>query len=101
MAWDLARALHRKAEVESARLQDFAFQQRARAIGLIAKAHGRDPADLAGELAVCPDAELIERLSDITGQDPAATESALSAALATARQQLLAELGDPSPHRLA
>jgi hypothetical protein len=101
MVWDLAKALHRKAEVETARLQDFAFQQRARAIGLIALAHGRDPAYLAGELAVYPDAELIERLADITGQDPAATECALFAALTTARQQLLVELGDPSPHRLA
>lgn len=101
MAWDLAKALHKKAEVETARLQAFAFQQRARAISLIAQSHGLDPASLASALAVCPDSELITRLASAIDMSPDATAAAFSEALATARQQLVAEQGDPSPHRLA
>ncbi|WP_156254989.1 hypothetical protein [Sandarakinorhabdus oryzae] len=101
MGFDLAKALHKKAEVETARLQAFTFQQRARAISLIAKDHGLNPAAVAGALAVCPDAELIDRLAAAIGLAPAATAAAFTQALATARQHLVAEQGDPTPHRLA
>ncbi len=101
MTWDLAKALHKKAEMETARLQAFGFQQRARAISLIARAHGHDPVRLTSRLAVCPDAELIDRLADVTGLSPSTAATAFTEALSTARQQLVAEQGDPSPHRLA
>jgi hypothetical protein len=101
MGFDLAKALHKKAEVETARLQAFTFRQRARAISLIAQDHGLDPAAVASALAVCPDAELIDRLAETIGHAPAATASAFSEALIKARQQLVAEQGDPTPHRLA
>jgi hypothetical protein len=101
VSFDLAKALHKKAEVETARLQAFGFQQRARADCLIAQDHSLDPAEMASAIAVCPDAELIDRLADLTDLAPAAAAAAFTAALATARQQLVAEQGDPTPHRLA
>ncbi|WP_164155465.1 hypothetical protein [Sandarakinorhabdus rubra] len=101
MSWDLAKALHKKAEVETARLQAFDFQQRARAISLVAQSHGIDPKLLAGRLAVCLDAELVNRLAEATGLGPADAAIAFSEALTRARQQLVAEQGDPTPHRLA
>jgi hypothetical protein len=99
--WDLAKALHKKAEVETARLQDFAFHQRARAIGLIARAHGLDPVGLAASLSVCADTRLLHDLAAATGHTPAATAAILAEAMANARRDLIAEQGDPSPHRLA
>ncbi len=99
--WDLARALHKKAEVETARLQAFSFRQRARALSLIARAHGLDPAGLAASLSVCPDSALLAGLARAIGHGPAETAAILAEALATARRDLIAEEGDPSPHRLA
>lgn len=101
MVWDLSRALHKKAEVETARLQVFAFQQRARAIGLMAQSHGLNGKTLASELAVVPDDLLIAQLCRLTGQDQAGMAAAFQTALADAWQQLAAEQGDPTPHRLA
>lgn len=101
MTWDLAKALHRKAEFETARLQAFGFQQRARAIGLMARDHGLDGRALAAELAVASDQQIIAQLSLMTGLEPAQVTAAFQSALAEARRQLVAEQGDPTPHRLA
>jgi hypothetical protein len=101
MTWDLAKALHKKAEFETARLQAFGFQQRARAIGLMAQAHGLDDKTLAAELAVTTDQQLIEQLCRLTGLEQAQVTAAFNAALAEAWRQLVAEQGDPTPHRLA
>jgi hypothetical protein len=101
VTWDLAKALHKKAEVESARLQAFNFRLRARTIALLAGQHGLDPAALVAELAVLPDAEMLAGLCRQTGQAEADVRQQHASAATAARQQLLAELGDPSPHRLA
>lgn len=101
MVWDLARALHKKAEFETARLQAFGFQQRARAIRLLAEAHGLDGKALAAELAVTTDRQLVQTLCRHTGLGEAALTTQFEAALSEARRQLVAEQGDPSPHRLA
>ncbi len=101
MVWDMAGALRKKAETESARLQAFGFHQRVRAISLVARSHGLDGAAVAPDLAILPDALLLARLASLTGQPAPAVASQFQAALATAWQQLAREQGDPSPHRLA
>ena len=101
MTWDLAKALHKKAEVESARLQEFNFRLRARTIALVVSQNGLDPAALVAELAVLPDAEMLASLCRHTGQTKADALRQHEAAAVAARQQLLAEYGAPSPQRMA
>ena len=104
MAFDLQRAMLKKQEVESARLDDFAFRLRARTLRLLALALGQgiDPQALAGEVAVAADEAILERLIvRFPYLDPPALHAAFDRCRAEARAQLVAELGDPSPHRLA
>ncbi len=93
MTFDLGDALRRKGEHETARLDDFAFRLRARTMKLLAERLGRDPAPLVAAIALAEDEAIIaaEKL-------PVAE---YHLALAEAQQQLIAERGDPSPHRLA
>lgn len=94
MVWDLRSALLRKQEVETARLADFEFRLRARTMRL-----------LAGELAI--DADVLVAL--IAEKDDAAilaglgegANEAYDRVRIVAERQLIAERGDPSPHRLA
>src|SRR5689334_7119705 len=51
MAWDLAKAMAKKGEFESARLADFEFRQRARTFRLMAEARGEDPSALVSMIA--------------------------------------------------
>jgi hypothetical protein len=101
MTWDLAKAMHRKAEFETARLQDFAFRQRARAVSLLARSQGLDPASIVGEIAEHDDAGMIDLFAEHTGLGRAEMAAAYDAALSQARLQLVAERGDPTPHRMA
>jgi hypothetical protein len=101
MTWDLTKALHLKAEFETARLLDFEFRQRARAVSLFAKRHGIDPHSIVGEIAEHDDAGMISLFCDRTGLGQAEAAAAYDAALKQARQQLVAERGDPAPHRMA
>lgn len=94
MTFDLGNALNRKAEFESARLDDFNFRLRARTMRLLGEALGCDPAPLVAAIAVEDDSSIVASLG------PGA-DVAYRAAVAEARSQLIAELGDPSPHRLA
>ena len=94
MVFDLGEALHHKAEFESARLDDFGFRLRARTMRLLAEALSRDPAPLVAAIARYDDDHIVAGL----GADAGAP---YRAAVAQARAQLIAELGDPSPHRLA
>jgi hypothetical protein len=94
-AFDLQKALHKKGEQESARLDDFAFRLRVRTMHELAADIG-EPADALVKLAVAlDDAALAAALP------PAATPERLAAARARAERALIAERGDPSPHRLA
>lgn len=94
MTFDLGDALNRKAEFESARLDDFNFRLRARTMRLLGEALERDPDPLVAAIAVEDDSSIVARLG------PGA-DVAFRAAVAQARTELIAELGDPSPHRLA
>ena len=93
MSFDLGDALRRKGEHESARLDDFAFRLRARTMKLLAERLGRDPAPLIAAIALAEDDAIIAA-EGLPLRD-------YHLALAEARAQLLAELGDPAPHRLA
>lgn len=93
MSFDLGDALRRKGEHETARLDDFGFRLRARTMKLLAERLGRDPAPLVAAIALAEDDAILA-----AEQLPVAE---YHLALAAAREQLIAEYGDPSPHRLA
>lgn len=96
MVWDLRGALLKKEEFESARLQNFEFRQRARAMRLLAERIGEDPQALAVETAEHDDEVILARLAGIHGD---LTEM-FHECQALARTQLIVEIGDPTPHRL-
>lgn len=94
MVFDLRGALLKKAEVESARLDDFECRLRARTMRLLAPLLGVAPGELVGRIAVEPDEAILASLPEtaLAWFDQARTE---------ARRQLIEERGDPTPHRLA
>lgn len=94
MAFDLRGALLKKAEVESARLDDFEFRLRARTMRLLAPDLSLDPEALVGRIAVEPDDAIVAAL----GAEAAARYEACRA---EARRQLIIEIRDPTPYRLA
>lgn len=107
--FDLAKALARKQEVESARLDEYWFRHRARKMRLLASnLAGRlggdpDPRSLAQSVAVLGDDAILESLRARLLEpmpDPEWNRLVL-AADAEARRQLVEEHGDPLPHRLA
>ena len=96
MVWDLRGALLKKQEVESARLADFEFRLRARTMRLLAPLVGMSPDDLVPRIALEDDEAILNGLSG--GK---AVHAVYERCRAAARSELIAELGDPSPHRLA
>jgi hypothetical protein len=104
MAWDLRAALLKKGEIESARLDDFAFRERARTMRLLAGELGRgiDPMDLASRIAILDDEAILDTLlASMPGLCPEALRDAFARCRIAARQSLIQEIGDPTPHRLA
>ncbi|WBH17389.1 hypothetical protein [Sphingomonas radiodurans] len=101
MVFDLRAALLRKAEVETARLVDFDFRLRARTMRLLAARLGLDPDALVAEIVRGGDAAILAALSEQTGRDAGALNREFQECAAEARAQLIAERGDPTPHRLA
>ena len=100
MAWDLARAMAKKGEFESARLADFEFRQRARTFRLMAAARGEDPAALVAMIAQKSDEAILEDIATRDGEPLAELGALYDRCMAEARKQLIAERGDPTPHRL-
>ncbi|MET0307729.1 MAG: hypothetical protein ABW023_03385 [Sphingomonas sp.] len=94
MVFDLRGALLKKAEIESARLADFEFRLRARTMRLLAPELGLAPEALVGRIAVEPDEAIVASL-DAEGR------AKYEACHAEARRQLIVELGDPTPYKLA
>ena len=94
MVFDLRGALLKKAEVESARLDDFEFRLRARTMRLLAPLLGIEVETLVGRIAVEPDEAILASLPEtaLAWYEEARTE---------ARRQLIEERGDPTPHKLA
>lgn len=100
MVFDLGRAMRKKEEFESARLMDFDFRQRARATRHLARAFALDEATLVRDIAELDEAALLARVSNQTGRDLAEVAAEYQRCLAVARTELIAERGDPTPHRL-
>jgi hypothetical protein len=101
MAWDLRGAMLKKEAFESARLAEFDYRWRARTMRLLAAAldPGLSPDEMAAETARRDDRAI---LADLAERYPDAGVAGLyDRARAEARRALIAELGDPSPHRLA
>lgn len=101
MAWDLRGSLLKKEERESARLADFDFKLRARTFRLLADRLGARPAEIVPLIAQGGDSDV---LGELARRFPAAAPGLndfYAWARAEARTQLIAEDGDPSPHRLA
>lgn len=107
--FDLARAFAKKQEVESARLDEYRFRHRARRVRLLGEslagriAWAADPRALAGAVAVRSDEAILEELRFRLLEpvpDPEWDRLVLEADQ-EARRQIVAEHGDPDPHRLA
>lgn len=94
MVWDLRGALLKKQEVETARLDDFEFRLRARTMRLLEVELAIDPDTLVTQIAERDDAAILAGLG-------AGANEAYRRVRAVAERQLIAERGDPSPHRLA
>lgn len=101
MAFDLRAAMLKKAEVETARLVDFAFRLRARTMRLLAGQIGADADALVGRIVHADDAAIIAELEAARGLAAGALGADYRRSLAAGRAQLIDEVGDPSPYRLA
>lgn len=99
MTFDLRAALLNKGEVDSARLDDFAFRLRARTMRALAATLGEDAGALVARVAAADDATILAELA--TRHDAEALYVAFRAAEAEARRGLIADQGDPTPSRLA
>lgn len=93
MVFDLRGALLKKVEVESARLDDFEFRQRARTFRLIAGRLGIAPDPVVAEIATDPDEAILARHPEFLAH--------YEECRALARLQLIDERGDPTPYKLA
>lgn len=100
MVWDLGKAMQKKEEFESARLLDFEFRLRVRATRLLARACGLDETVWVREVAARDTAGIIDRMASATGKDREDLLAEYQRGAAVARQQIIAERGDPTPHRL-
>ncbi|NYT40203.1 hypothetical protein HZY97_05510 [Sphingomonas sp. R-74633] len=94
MVFDLRGALLKKAEVESARLDDFEFRLRARTMRLLAPLLGVEAEDLVARIAVEPDEAILASL-------PETARAWYEEARTEVRRQLIEERGDPTPYKLA
>lgn len=100
MVWDLRGALLKKEEFESARLANFEFRQRARAMRLLAPLISADAEALVVEIAERDDAAILASLAGRMGIEAEALHRLHDDCRAQARAQLIGEIGDPTPHRL-
>lgn len=99
MVWDLRGALLKKQEVESARLMDFEFRLRARTMRLLARHLGITENALVTRIALEDDDAILSDLAArLAGVD---VQAAYASARTNARRQLIDELGDPTPVKLA
>ncbi|MBT2133922.1 hypothetical protein KK137_06205 [Croceibacterium sp. LX-88] len=100
MVWDLRRAMLKKEEFESARLMDFDFRQRIRATRLLARDLSLEESDLVRDTAALEEKGLIDLATALTGRDRQDISERYAQCFAKARQELVAEIGDPTPYRL-
>ena len=103
MVFDLGKAMAKKGEFESARLADFEFRLRARTFRLMARKIGReaDPARVVAMIAQMSDQEILKELAERFPEHAEDMDRLYRECSVEARAQLIKELGDPTPHRLA
>ncbi|MXO59080.1 hypothetical protein GRI89_05945 [Altererythrobacter salegens] len=100
MVWDLGKAMRKKEEFESARLMDFEYRLRARAMRHLAARYGLDGAELARASVVTSDSELLEQIVALGVGEREEVAAAHLRCMVKARSELVAERGDPTPNRL-
>jgi hypothetical protein len=100
MVWDLGLAMRKKEEFESERLMNFEFLQRVRATRLFARKIGLNEASLVDEIAVRGSDDLLELVAKNTSRSRDDIATVYEQCLGEAREQLIAERGDPAPNRL-
>jgi hypothetical protein len=100
MVFDLGKAMSKKEEWESARLLDFEFRRRARATRMTAQALGLDDTQAAQVVATTAEGDIPDRLAQLAGVDAQGVAADYHRNIAAAHSQLVAERGDPTPHRL-
>jgi hypothetical protein len=101
MAFDLRTALLKKAEVETARLVDFEFRLRARTMRLLAARIGDDADALIGRIVRADDPAVVAELEGAHELPAGALAAECRRSVSDARTQLIEEVGDPAPYRLA
>ena len=101
MVFDLGRAMRKKAEHETARLLDFEFRRRVRATPMFLAIHHLDETEAAGLVATLAEDAALARLAERAGLSVEQAAEDYRTCLTTAHAQLVAERGDPTPHRLA
>lgn len=101
MVWDLRRALLAKEEFESGRLDNFDFRQRVRTMRLLAEALGAHEDAMVALVPAWPEDEAFPHIAEISGRPLDEVIAEYRRLHAEARRQLIAEIGDPTPHRLA
>lgn len=101
MVWDLRRALLAKEEFESGRLDNFDFRQRVRAMRLLAAALGADEDALVALVPLHPEDTAFGPAAEIAGCAEEEVRAVYARCDAEAQRQLIGEIGDPTPHRLA
>ena len=101
MAWDLGRAMHKKQEAECARLLDFEFRLRARTMRLLAAELDMPETTLVAAIAEGPDEMILDQVAARRGETPEQIRVLHARLQTTARAQLVDEIGDPGPHRMA
>jgi hypothetical protein len=101
MAWDLRGSLLKKEERESARLAAFEFKLRARSFARLAEALEAPSAEIVPLVAGGDDASVLRELAQRFPDRSATLEALYLRCRAEARARLVAEEGDPAPHRLA
>lgn len=100
MAFDLGRALLSKEETDSTRLMDFEFRQRARIFRLMAEALGIDSTALVQAIARHDDPAILDGLANDLPRSREELTDLYIRCRTQAYQQLVGELGGPTPHRL-
>ena len=111
MAFDLGQVMARKQERECARLDEFEFRHKARTVRLVAEwvrgraaaPEGLDPVACATRVALAPLDAVIHDLRGLCGPDVTddAWQRQIERLSGEAYRDLVSELGDPAPHRMA
>jgi hypothetical protein len=92
--------MRKKEEFESERLMNFEFWQRVRATRLFARQVGLNEETLVGEIAMRGSDDLLDLVAQNASRSRDDIATIYEQCLSEARQQLIAERGDPTPNRL-